>query len=277
MNNKHHENLGINYLLKLGYKEENIRSNYWSGDGESGKPDLTTIDDNKNWEIKVTRGNIVIFTSGQLIYMANDDNVLIFSEFKKDEPIDIVTFGDILDGKYDDKYKFIFDFNLDISWAGMVLEYLIDSGYYTNTEDVHRSMMALKRQYLHIMKPLTTIYGEKVISPLVKDGVVQVSDESYIISFLTSYKDLFHEIDSAEKNKILMTEIRDDILKYLFFQLDRSEQTKKIITNPHNKWIRSTLRKILSRLENIDLITREDIDDIMDKGIVSEKYIKVYT
>lgn len=277
MNNKPHENLGINYLLKLGYKGENIRSNYWPGSGESGKPDLTTIDDNKNWEIKVTRGSTVMFTSDQLVHMANDDNILIFSEFKKDEPIDIATFGDILDGKYDNRYKFIFNFNLDISWAGMVLEYLIDSGYYTNTEDVYRSMIALKRQYLRIIKPLITISGEKVVSPLVKDGVVQVSDELHIVSFLTSYKDLFREIDGAEKNNILMTEIRDDILKYLYFQLDRSEQTRKIIINPHNKWIRSTLRNILSRLEDIDLITREDIDNIMDKGVLSDKYIKVYT
>ena len=269
-----HANLGISYLLKLGYKNDNIIINVWPGSGKSGMPDLTTKNDNINWEIKLAVGQTITFTFQQFANMKEGDIVLIFSSYHKSDPVDVIKFGDILDGKYDHKYKFVVNLVLDISSATIVIEYLTNIGYYTNTEKIGRRMMALKRQYTMLTKPkLTTICGEVVKKA--KDGIVIPSNyDGYVIAFLTSYKDLLEEVTSTKDNSVLMKEIRDDILKYLYFQLRESRDLKDVLLNVNNKWIRTTLRNILENFVCINILTEDDIHKIMNEGNVPEKYIK---
>lgn len=273
-NRRSHENLGVNYLLKLGYKDDDIIINVYPGSGKSGMPDLTTKNDNINWEVKLAVGQIVTFTFQQLVNMQDDDIVLIFSSYNKSEPVDVIKFGDILDGKYDYKYKFVVETVLDISSATIVAEYLTNIGYYANTEQTGRKMMALKRQYTRLTKSqLATVSGE--IVEKAKDGIVVPSNyDGYIITFLTSYKDLLEDVTSAEDNSVLMKEIRDDVLKYLHFQLRESRDLKQVLLNVHNTWVRSALMDILTSFADIDILTDDDIHSIMNKGVVPEKYVR---
>lgn len=100
-----HEEIGIKYLTeKLGYKREDIKTNYISGaydnDGK-GKPDLTTISDGKEWEVKkMNTLSIIQFTHNQFKRFNDDVNVLIFGVH--DQFIDNLIFGDIK--KYDKNF-----------------------------------------------------------------------------------------------------------------------------------------------------------------------------
>ena len=272
---REHENLGVNYLLKLGYKDDDIIINVYPGSGESGVPDLTTESDNINWEVKLAVGQTITFTSQQLMNMRDDDIILIFSSYHKSDPVDVVKFGDILEGKYDNKYKFVVDFILDISSASVVAEYLISIGYYTITEKAVRRMMALRRQYTKLTMPkLTTVSGELVKNA--KGSIIVPSNyDGYILAFVTSYEDLLEEVSGAEDNVTIMKEIRDDVLKYLHFQLRESRDLKKVLLDIHNTYIRAKLIDILENFVNMDLLTEDDIHDIMNKGVVPEKYVEI--
>lgn len=104
-----HFKIGIDYLIKIGYRRQDIKVNNWGDIRERlGKPDITTINDGKNWEVKEvnTRSKIIYFTEAQKEKMNREDIILIFSKDNRDFPVDIIIFGDILDRKYDNRYKF---------------------------------------------------------------------------------------------------------------------------------------------------------------------------
>lgn len=99
LRSKHsHEEMGIKYLIEtLGYKREDIKINYMSGahdNDNKGKPDLTTISDKKEWEVKkMDTLSIVQFTHNQFNRFNDDVNILIFGIHN--QFIDQLKFGDI--------------------------------------------------------------------------------------------------------------------------------------------------------------------------------------
>lgn len=107
-----HEMLGINYLISKGYKSEDIRIN--SGIGTpTGTPDLTTLNDNREWEVKrITAGLVIEFTSAQLC-MDPDTNILIFEH--NGDFIESIKFDKIL--KDATQYRSRFSFNLGLDDA----------------------------------------------------------------------------------------------------------------------------------------------------------------
>lgn len=122
-----HEEIGIKYLTeKLGYNREDIRGYNRSGmhDINKGIPDLLTLSDKKEWEVKTLRNlNIVTFTEFQYRKFDDDVNVLIFDNGAKHEFVDCVKFGDI---KYNRgnvlKYKFLVTFEVDMCMTNSVQE-----------------------------------------------------------------------------------------------------------------------------------------------------------
>lgn len=105
MKNKHEE-LGIKYLIeKLGYKREDIEINVTSdtnGLTKRGSPDLITLSDGKEWEVKQLENmSTTTFTSDQYQRFDKNVNVLIFKNPKhvleeEDKFIMCIKFEDIL-------------------------------------------------------------------------------------------------------------------------------------------------------------------------------------
>lgn len=94
--NNSHVTPGIDYLLSVGYKIDEIHIN------SGTSPDLRTINDGKGWEVKNVYGNSMYFTVGQK-NMNEDTNILIFDNDQK--PI-IVKFRDVLLGNCPYSYSF---------------------------------------------------------------------------------------------------------------------------------------------------------------------------
>ena len=110
-NVKKHERLGVDYLLKNGYKIEDININ--SGVSSPGTPDIITTNDNQYWEVKVINpGSVVQFTGAQL-FMDKDTNILIFK--KNGKFIESIKFCEMLNN--DLKYRSRFSFNLNANDA----------------------------------------------------------------------------------------------------------------------------------------------------------------
>lgn len=89
-----HKRPGIDYLISIGYKKEDI------GDvGHLGEPDLVTIDD-KYWEVKnLMAGRRIIFTYDQLMTFNDNVNIIIFggeySSSRLRNFIECIKYGDI--------------------------------------------------------------------------------------------------------------------------------------------------------------------------------------
>lgn len=120
-----HEYVGVLYLIQQGYNilDININTVYTKSginDKNIGKPDITTKNDKKNWEVKIiTRARYgfdkIVFTPEQIIRIPNDTEVLIF--FKGDpNPRNIIKFGDIVSG-INKSYKYVVQMELDIDTA----------------------------------------------------------------------------------------------------------------------------------------------------------------
>jgi len=117
-----HSLKGVNYLKTICYKEEDVIIN----DSRlrilnSGKADLTTCIDDKDWEVKILRSHGIIFTSSQISNMDQETNILIF-EKDSDIPEDIIKFRDILDNNT--KYRCRVHFTLDLNDAKDVIKFM---------------------------------------------------------------------------------------------------------------------------------------------------------
>lgn len=73
-----HEDIGMEYLLSLGYKREDIKINNGLHD-LVGVPDITTSDNNE-WEIKILGISLasIGFTYHQLLWFKDSTNILIY-------------------------------------------------------------------------------------------------------------------------------------------------------------------------------------------------------
>lgn len=106
-----HTQLGIEYLMKIGYKEEEISTSWYPKNCEryrnSCRPDIITKTDCKGWEVKLIIGKSKIeITQNQFLYMDSDINVLIFG---KNGFIDVIKMGELLNSensKYDIRIVF---------------------------------------------------------------------------------------------------------------------------------------------------------------------------
>lgn len=94
--NNGHAKPGIDYLISIGYKIDEIYVN------SGTSPDLRTINDGKGWEVKNVYGNTIYFTVGQK-NMNEDTNILIFDD---DQKHIIVKFRDVLLGNCPYSYSF---------------------------------------------------------------------------------------------------------------------------------------------------------------------------
>lgn len=131
-----HESLGFNYLLSLGYDINDIVINrvYSRGSinrSNIGKADLTTINDNKNWEVKkivyMFGKSKIIFTKEQIQKMNKDTTILIFDNGKKEskkepELVDIIKFGDIFLQSDNKKYEYVVQMELDLQLAIIAID-----------------------------------------------------------------------------------------------------------------------------------------------------------
>lgn len=94
-----HANIGIKYLIKIGYKIEEIHPTYRG----NGCPDIITFRNNETlyWEVKLISGaKNIFFTKDQIILMEKDTTILIFRKGQKDiDPIEIIRFRDLLNSE----------------------------------------------------------------------------------------------------------------------------------------------------------------------------------
>jgi hypothetical protein len=122
-----HEQLGIEYLKNIGYKEDEIFLNDFPEDCsykyERCRPDLVTKDC-KGWEVKFVNNYVIQVTDIQFMYLNHDVYVLIFDMKDKGKLTECIRFGDLIDIK-SYKYNIKVIFNLDKSTAYVVKESIL--------------------------------------------------------------------------------------------------------------------------------------------------------
>lgn len=105
----HHAQLGIEYLMKIGYKEDEILTSGIPencGYDRNCRPDIITKTDCKGWEVKFLIGKKILITENQFLYMEPYVNILIFG---KDGFMDIIKMEELLNienQKYDIRIVF---------------------------------------------------------------------------------------------------------------------------------------------------------------------------
>lgn len=122
-----HEQLGIEYLKRIGYEEGEIFLNGFPEDcmyeSENCRPDLITKD-GKGWEVKFVNNYVIQITDKQFIYLNHDTNVLIFDKKDKGKLTERIRFGDLIDIK-NYRYNIKVVFSVDMSTAYMVKESML--------------------------------------------------------------------------------------------------------------------------------------------------------
>lgn len=138
-----HGDIATTYLnKKLGYDINDIGRRAGDRVVGYGIPDLITSD-GKEWEEKIIKNGVVIFTHYQLKYFKDDVIILIFCKYQDGYGIiDKIRFGDLL--KRADwsncSYTVIVDFGVDVKHVRLMyrlFERAIENNDYLMTAECH--------------------------------------------------------------------------------------------------------------------------------------------
>jgi len=198
-----HEDIGVEYLLKNGYKIEDIKINN-SIYELVGIPDITTIDD-KDWEVKVIIGNNIKFTYRQFLYFTDDTNILIFK--KKNIEYECVEHIKWKQLKYDVRYNVNIEILVTIDEAE-ILHNIIKSKRITSFIPINKKLRmtsGLDFTYTHFLSlkddDKISIYRDnKILNTLTWKELKQSKDYEVTITLYTNYYEAEIISDVIERN-----------------------------------------------------------------------------